>query len=72
LGVNGSGNNGFAAITIVASLCSLVNAMQKEERENEKKEGQIETKRKIKCSWGPLGNMKEGFQFHFNIKRPCW
>jgi hypothetical protein len=48
LGVNGSGNNGFAAITIVASLCSLVNAMQKEERENEKKRGTNRDKEKNK------------------------
>jgi hypothetical protein len=33
LGGNGSGGNNFAAITIVVSLHSLINAMQKEKRE---------------------------------------
>jgi len=32
LGKNGSGSISFAATIAVASLCSLVNAMQKEEK----------------------------------------
>jgi hypothetical protein len=40
---NGSGGNNFVASVNVASLCSLVNAMQKEDKEKKtSKEGQEE------------------------------
>jgi hypothetical protein len=48
LGGNGSGGNNFAATTIVVSLHSLINAMQKEERENDKQKGiNIDKEKKI-------------------------
>ncbi len=48
MGGNGSGGNNFAATTIVVSLHSLINAMQKEERENDKQKGiNIDKEKKI-------------------------
>jgi hypothetical protein len=64
MGGNGSGNN-FVAIIVVVSLYSLINVTKK--KKTTYKEGQ----REIFCSWGPLGNKKKRFQFHFSIKRPC-
>jgi hypothetical protein len=72
LGGDGSGVSSIVATTIVASLGSLVSVAQKEERENNKQIRTNRNKKKKSCNWGPLGNMKKRFQFHFNIKRPCW
>jgi hypothetical protein len=39
LGGNDNGGSNFVAITIVVSLCSLVNIAQKEERVNDRQRG---------------------------------
>jgi hypothetical protein len=36
LGGDGNGDNSFVATIVVASLCSLINAMQNEEKDNNK------------------------------------
>jgi hypothetical protein len=72
LGGDGSGSNNFVAIIVIVSLQSLVSVAQKEDRNNDKQRGINIVKIKKNCNWGPSRNMKEGFQFHFNIKRPCW
>jgi hypothetical protein len=45
LGGNCNGNSSFVA-TIVVSLCSLVNTMQKEEKKNDKQRGTNKDKEK--------------------------
>jgi hypothetical protein len=48
LGGNDSGGSNFVAITIIVSLCSLVNIVQKEERVNDSQRGtNIDQKKKI-------------------------
>jgi hypothetical protein len=46
MGGNGNGSSNFAAITTITSLCSLVSAMQKEEKENDKQRGTNRDKKK--------------------------
>jgi hypothetical protein len=72
MGGNGNGNIIFVATIVVASLHALVSATQKEEKKNDKQRRTNRDKEEKKCSWGPSRNGKEGFQFHFNIKRLCW
>ncbi len=59
-------------ILSVASMHSLVSAVQKEERKNDKQRGTNNDKKKKNYNWGLLGNNKDEFQFHFNINMPCW
>ncbi len=46
MGGDGNGGNNFVATTAIASLRSLVNVAQKEERKDDKQKGQTKTKRK--------------------------
>jgi hypothetical protein len=64
MGGDGNANNNFVGTTAIASSCSLISAMQKEEKKNNKQREKI-------VVW-PSRNEKNKFQFHFNIQRPCW
>jgi hypothetical protein len=61
MGDNGSGNNNFAIINVVVSLCSLVSIAQKRRKKNNKQIGTNKDPKKKHCNLGPLGNRKEGF-----------
>jgi len=60
MGGNGNGGSNFATTTIVASLHSPVNVVQKEERENDKQRKTNNNKEK-KNAIGALGNRRNRF-----------
>ncbi len=71
MGGDGNGRN-FAAITVVASLCSLVSVTQKEKKENDIQRGINKDKEKKIIVGGPLGNKKKKVPISFQYKEALW